>query len=221
MEQYYENWLEVNKSTSDRVAEVILDSQGALQNFFQNVLTGAKSFGESLLDFVSDLLNNIVSQISKMMASAIVNKFLSSFFGGVFGFADGGYVRGYATGGTVWGPGTSTSDSIPAMLSRGEYVMNAAAVRRLGVPYLDMLNTGQMAGFASGGPVMADTAIPAMGKSGVNIRIQLKNESGQQLQAEQTGSSFNGEEYVIGVVLKAVSTNQGGLRSMIKGVATT
>ena len=43
----------------------------------------------------------------------------------------------------------------------------------------------------------------------------------QQLQAEQTGSSFNGEEYVIGVVLKAVSTNQGGLRSMIKGVATT
>jgi hypothetical protein len=166
-------------------------------------------------------LNNIVSQISKMMASAIVNKFLSSFFGGVFGFADGGYVRGYASGGTVWGPGTSTSDSIPAMLSRGEYVMNAAAVRRLGVPYLDMLNTGQMAGFATGGPVMADTAIPAMGKSGVNIRIQLKNESGQQLQAEQTGSSFNGEEYVIGVVLKAVSTNQGGLRSMIKGVATT
>ena len=221
MEQYYENWLEVNKSTSDRVAEVILDSQGALQNFFQNVLTGAKSFGESLLDFVSDLLNNIVSQISKMMASAIVNKFLSSFFGGMFGFAEGGYVRGYASGGTVWGPGTSTSDSIPAMLSRGEYVMNAAAVRRLGVPYLDMLNTGQMAGFATGGPVMADTAIPAMGKSGVNIRIQLKNESGQQLQAEQTGSSFNGEEYVIGVVLKAVSTNQGGLRSMIKGVATT
>ncbi len=27
--------------------------------------------------------------------------------------------------------------------------------------------------------------------------------------------------FVIGVVLKAVSTNQGGLRSMIKGVATT
>ena len=221
MQRYYENWLEVNKSTSDRVAEVILDSQGALQNFFQNVLTGAKSFGDSLLDFVNDLLNNILASITKMMASAIVNKFLSSFFGGVFGFAEGGYVRGYASGGTVWGPGTSTSDSIPAMLSRGEYVMNAAAVRRLGVPYLDMLNTGQVPGFATGGPVMADTVMPAMGKGGVNISIQLKNESGQQLQAEQTGSSFNGEEYVIGVVLKAVSTNQGGLRSMIKGVATT
>ena len=221
MERYYENWLEAHKTTSELIAGVVLDSQSSLETFFKNVLTGAKSFGDSLLDFVNDILGNIMSQISKMMASALVNKFLSSFFGSMFGFADGGFVRGYATGGTVYGPGTSTSDSIPAMLSRGEYVMNAAAVSRLGVPLLDALNQGQMPGFAEGGAVMATTTIPAVNKGGVNISIHLTNESGQQLQAEQTGSGFNGEEYVIGVVLKAVSTNQGGLRNMIKGVATT
>ena len=35
-------------------------------------------------------------------------------------------------GGAVNGPGISTSDSIPAMLSDGEFVMNAKAVRGAG-----------------------------------------------------------------------------------------
>ena len=39
---------------------------------------------------------------------------------------------GYASGGEIMGPGTPTSDSIPAMLSDGEFVMNANAVRGAG-----------------------------------------------------------------------------------------
>ena len=37
-----------------------------------------------------------------------------------------------AGGGAISGAGTSTSDSIPAMLSDGEFVMNAKAVRGAG-----------------------------------------------------------------------------------------
>jgi hypothetical protein len=37
-----------------------------------------------------------------------------------------------AQGGEIVGPGTSTSDSIPALLSDGEFVMNARAVRGAG-----------------------------------------------------------------------------------------
>ena len=37
-----------------------------------------------------------------------------------------------AGGGAINGPGTPTSDSIPAMLSDGEFVMNAKAVRGAG-----------------------------------------------------------------------------------------
>jgi len=62
---------------------------------------------------------------------------------------------GYATGGHIRGPGTSTSDSIPAMLSDGEYVVNADKVRKYGVPLLDAINKG-IAHFADGG-----TAKPA------------------------------------------------------------
>lgn len=60
-----------------------------------------------------------------------------------------GAVMGKADGGPVFGAGTGTSDSIPVMLSNGEYVINAKAVRRLGLPLLNALNNG----YAIGGAV--------------------------------------------------------------------
>ncbi len=50
---------------------------------------------------------------------------------GFWKFADGGYVSG---------AGTATSDSIPARLSNGEYVLKASSVKALGTDFLDTLN---------------------------------------------------------------------------------
>ena len=50
-------------------------------------------------------------------------------------YGDNPFYAGFATvaqGGEIVGPGTPTSDSIPALLSDGEFVMNAAAVRGAG-----------------------------------------------------------------------------------------
>ena len=54
-----------------------------------------------------------------------------------------------ATGGRIYGPGTGTSDSIPAWLSNGEHVIRAAAVdkldRTVGPNFLNVLNaTGDL-----------------------------------------------------------------------------
>ena len=48
------------------------------------------------------------------------------------GFANGGEVLDMRNGGESIGPGTGTSDDIPAMLSDGEFVMTAAANKGLG-----------------------------------------------------------------------------------------
>ncbi len=63
--------------------------------------------------------------------------------GGVFA-ASGGYIRG---------PGSSTSDSIPAWLSNGEFVINAAAVRHFGTSFFAALNRMKMPKFNMGGLV--------------------------------------------------------------------
>jgi TP901 family phage tail tape measure protein len=55
-----------------------------------------------------------------------------------------------ASGGYVAGPGTATSDSIPAMLSDGEYVIRAASVQKYGRHTFDRMNAGH---YATGGHV--------------------------------------------------------------------
>jgi hypothetical protein len=78
--------------------------------------------------------------------------------------AHGGYVtpgaiipRRLHRGGLLDGPGTETSDSIPARLSRGEYVVNAKAVRKVGRGTLDDINAQ---GFARGGLAL-DASFPS------------------------------------------------------------
>lgn len=72
-------------------------------------------------------------------------------------------VGGYATGGLIRGPGTSTSDSIPARLSVGEYVVNAAAVQQYGVDFLHGLNERR---FADGGFVSPFANVPSPAQMG-------------------------------------------------------
>lgn len=60
--------------------------------------------------------------------------------GGNAGGGGGGGAPGFKSGGRVRGAGTSTSDSILARLSNGEYVVRAAAVRKYGTQFLDAVN---------------------------------------------------------------------------------
>ena len=66
-----------------------------------------------------------------------------------------------AVGGLVRGPGTETSDSIPAMLSDGEFVVNARSTR-LFQPILSAINaSADLPGFAIGGLVDKNRDRPA------------------------------------------------------------
>lgn len=110
-------------------------------------ITGTKSFGDVMRSVLDSLIQKLIqaAMYALIIASVTGGSFKANFFK-AFG-------KGFATGGSVDGPGTGTSDSIPAMLSNGEYVLNARAVDRLGVPFLNGLNTGRLRGFASGGLV--------------------------------------------------------------------
>lgn len=90
-----------------------------------------------------------------------------------------GGIKKFAGGGLVSGPGSATSDSIPARLSAGEYVVRAAAVRQVGVAFLDSLNGlsagprfkgGELA-FAAGGLVPEVKVPPAQQQVNQAVRI--------------------------------------------------
>jgi hypothetical protein len=68
--------------------------------------------------------------------------------------ADTGNILTSATGGAISGPGTGTSDSIPAMLSHGEHVWTAAEVSAAGGHNaMFAMRSNALRGMATGGPV--------------------------------------------------------------------
>lgn len=78
---------------------------------------------------------------------------------------------GFASGGAISGIGTSTSDSIPAMLSDGEFVLRAEAVNRIGVPTLNALNEGRIKHFSAGGVVSSVSSVGGTIGGAVSINI--------------------------------------------------
>lgn len=57
---------------------------------------------------------------------------------------DTGNLPARAHGGPIRGPGSATSDSILARLSHGEYVVRAAAVKKLGLAAMHQINQGHL-----------------------------------------------------------------------------
>lgn len=129
-----------------------------------------------------------------------------------------GNIKKFASGGYVSGPGTSTSDSIPARLSAGEYVIRAAAVKRVGVAFLDAINglkappgwDGQRLAFAAGGLVPAVNVPPAQPQVNQAVRIVNAIDPGVTHDHLQTPA---GER----VILNIIGRNARAVRTALQG----
>ncbi|WP_194763970.1 phage tail tape measure protein [Microbacterium sp. UFMG61] len=109
---------------------------------------------------------------------------------------------GYATGGRVTGPGTTTSDSIPAYLSKGEYVLTAQDVSRAGGhDALDAWRSGDQAAWVPTSPYLAQAAGGTTQPSApqdVNVLLSLKGSLEQMIDArieqkdDELGSGLRG-----------------------------
>lgn len=110
---------------------------GNLSDFFSRGILEAKSFGDAIRELARTVVQSIQQIVAQLIAAQIVKGIAGAIFGGGVpgspqGPVSGGNTTpsmGLAAGGPVFGPGTGTSDSIPAWLSNGEFVVNAAATR--------------------------------------------------------------------------------------------
>ena len=137
------HWDEVKQAATSAINAVKKALDGLIDkisNGVSNAIKRAKDYWNEFVDAFKHPVDAIINVVTRNSSS-----------GSAPGHASGGLI-GYATGGHVRGAGTGTSDSIPAMLSNGEYVLNAKAVQRIGVSNLDSLNRGgTITQYASGG----------------------------------------------------------------------
>ncbi|WNY75975.1 tape measure protein [Pasteurella multocida] len=120
----------------------------------QSSLMGLAQGTMTLRDAIKNLALTVLNAMAQIAAQQLAMQASSAISGwvGAATSAMGGTVTA-ATGGYIRGPGTSTSDSIPARLSDGEFVINAAMVKRYGVGFMHAINRGTLKHFSQGGLV--------------------------------------------------------------------
>jgi len=83
-------------------------------------------------------------------------------------------------GGKITGPGTGTSDSIPAYLSNGEFVINAASAEKFGYANLERINKMAAGGratkynipsYSMGGRINYEDGGAAFTRSNINVTV--------------------------------------------------
>jgi lambda family phage tail tape measure protein len=181
----------VRSSYSDQIKLAMTQSMGDSQTNAQLMGTAFSSaystMSSQLETFITtgkgswaSFTESIIADFAKIALKAAEQQVFSSVMSGVSMFSTGGAVGSYADGGSIVGAGTGTSDSIPAMLSNGEYVLQASAVKKYG-SLLDAMNNGT-AHFASGGAV--GTVAPSSGGSNTNLSLSLSAGNSGMTQAD-------------------------------------
>lgn len=163
---------------------------GWIGNLFSKEGPVAQSF--SNLFGEGGFLSNLLQGFGSLLGSIF-----KAIFGGIFGggMAQGGMVH-LAQGGAAVSASLSR-DRVPAMLEPGEFVLRKQSARKIGLPALQAMNATGSAGGAG------------------NVAVNVTNE-GSPKDAQASQPRFDGEKYVIDIVMRDISNN-GPIRRSLRG----
>lgn len=194
------------------------DIESALGDGLYDILTG--NFNDIGTAFANTVLRMVANAQAAQLSKALFGDFdktgsigglIGSAFGSFFG-ASGSISGGsnaattnaigsfdglsyYAEGGYT-GPGGKMDPA--GVVHAGEFVVNAASTRKLGLGFLNRLN-----GYADGGYVGS----PPPSSGGPNVQVNVVNQSSSNVEATQSDARFDGERYIINVLLKDKQKN--------------
>jgi hypothetical protein len=241
--------LSLSVSQRNEAAIKVAELQAALANLQPQLVDFGTQFKTLFQDRIGDALGDVLTRtksfkdafksllvgIAQDIIRSNINKALAGLFSAGFGGATGnlpGVVAGgpaFAEGGSVRGPGTSTSDSIPARLSDGEFVVKASSVQKYGVDFMNAINQGiapAVRAFKNGGAVTRSPSVPqgfatggmvSPASSSGDVNIQVINNSSQPVTAKQEQDPRTG---LVSLILEDL--NRGGPISRgINGITGT
>lgn len=138
---------ELTKVLGPELAKPHIEEQKAIiRTIYLQELKKDGATEQSALDAIRPLLQTMYAGPDRTQGGGMQfdNASIKDFLG------LGAPIPGRAMGGPISGPGGPKSDVIPAMLSNGEYVIQASSVKKYGSNLMDAINTQK---FAEGGPV--------------------------------------------------------------------
>ena len=203
------NYADLAKSTFDSTMSSI---NSAWTNNLEAMATGSKSFSKGIKDIFKDMTNAII----KMMIQLTFQQYIMPKLQGLFGGAVSGIGSlGAAKGTSSFAGGSSFSSA---------FTGNRFAAGGKTNPGLMLVGENGPELLQSSGSHRIYTAsetrrLMGGGATSNNVVVNIVNQSGQELESKQQNSRFDGENYVIDVVVRAMESNKGGMRDAIKASA--
>lgn len=202
------NYADLAKSTFDSTMNSI---NSAWTNNLEAMATGTKSFSKGIRDIFKDMTNAIIKMMIQLTFQQYVMPKLLRLFGGV---VNGIGSLGAAKGTSSFAGGSSFSSA---------FTGNRFAAGGKTNPGLMLVGENGPELLQSSGSHRIYTASETRrlmgGTTSNNVVVNIVNQSGQELESKQQHSRFDGENYVIDVVVRAMESNKGGMRDAIKASA--
>ena len=203
------NYADLAKSTFDSTMSSI---NSAWTNNLEAMATGTKSFSNGIKDIFKDMTNAII----KMMIQLTFQQYVMPKLQDLFGIAVGGIGSlGAAKGTSSFASGSSFSSA-----STGNRFASGGVTN----PGLMLVGENGPELLQSSGSHRIYTASETRrlmgGATSNNVVVNIVNQSGQELESKQQNSRFDGENYIIDVMVRAANTNKGGVRDAIRAAAT-
>lgn len=202
------NYADLAKSTFDSTMNSI---NSAWTNNLEAMATGTKSFSKGIRDIFKDMTNAIIKMMIQLTFQQYVMPKLQGLFGGV---VNGIGSLGAAKGTSSFAGGSSFSSA---------FTGNHFAAGGKTNPGLMLVGENGPELLQSSGSHRIYTASETRrlmgGTTSNNVVVNIINQSGQELESKQQNSRFDGENYVIDVVVRAMESNKGGMRDAIKASA--
>lgn len=203
------NYADLAKSTFDSTMSSI---NSAWTNNLEAMATGTKSFSKGIKDIFKDMTNAIIKMMIQLTFQQYVMPKLQGLFGGaVSGIGSLGAAKGassFAGGGSFssaftgnrFAAGGKTNPGLMLVGENGPELLQSSGSHRI----YTASETRRLVGG---------------GATSNNVVVNIVNQSGQELESKQQNSRFDGENYVIDVVVRAMGSNKGGMRDAIKASA--
>ena len=203
------NYADLAKSTFDSTMSSI---NSAWTNNLEAMATGTKSFSKGIKDIFKDMTNAIIKMMIQLTFQQYVMPKLQGLFGGaVSGIGSLGAAKGtssFAGGGSFssaftgnrFAAGGKTNPGLMLVGENGPELLQSSGSHRI----YTASETRRLVG----------------GAASNNVVVNIINQSGQELESKQQNSRFDGENYIIDVMVRATNTNKGGVRDAIRAAAT-
>lgn len=235
------------QNTATAATPVIVTLGTRLRNTMIDGLADAGATAVANFENLRDAAGTMLKQIAADIVRSDIKRLLTNLFtpsgeggstlvGGIFGGIKSAF--GFAEGGRIVGPGTGTSDSIPALVdgkmpiavSNGEFIQPTRAVAHYGEAFMEAVRTlrfpkpqfafgglvaaSRKASFATGGRVSGGE--PTAGQAAVpNVTLQVTN-TGTPQRVDRQESRWDGKDLVVSVML--ADARDGGPISRAFGV---